>query len=102
MLLKEQGFALSWKDIQYQVPVEDSANVETWKPILHGLTGRVPPGEILCILGPSGAGKTSLLDILSGRQKSGRLTGLLALDGEPRKYGPRHVLSCIVWSVLWF
>jgi len=39
--------------------------------ILHDVFGEVPAKEILAIMGPSGAGKTSLLNILAGRVSSG-------------------------------
>jgi ABC-type multidrug transport system ATPase subunit len=39
--------------------------------ILHNVFGEVPAKEILAIMGPSGAGKTSLLNILAGRVSSG-------------------------------
>jgi ABC-type multidrug transport system ATPase subunit len=38
--------------------------------LLKDVWGEVPPKKIVAIAGPSGAGKTSLLNILSGRQKS--------------------------------
>ncbi|KAL1807493.1 hypothetical protein ACET3Z_024483 [Daucus carota] len=39
------------------------------RPILKGL-GYVSPGECLAIMGPSGFGKSTLLDILAGRLAS--------------------------------
>ncbi len=37
------------------------------KKILKGISGAVDSGQILAIIGASGAGKTSLLDILVGK-----------------------------------
>lgn len=39
--------------------------------ILNGLNGSVKSGQVTAILGPSGAGKTSLLGCLTGKNKSG-------------------------------
>lgn len=46
-----------------------------YKTILAGVSGHVAAGEMLAILGPSGAGKTSLVDILSGQDKQGLVGG---------------------------
>eukprot|EP00894_Picocystis_sp_ML_P001645 jgi/Pico_ML_1/52162/g373.t1 len=43
--------------------------------VLHECAGSFLPGQISAIVGPSGAGKTSLLDILAGRKTLGRITG---------------------------
>jgi len=40
------------------------------KSVLNDVWGEVPKKEITAIMGPSGAGKTSLLNILSGRSKT--------------------------------
>jgi ABC-type multidrug transport system ATPase subunit len=37
------------------------------KTILHAVSGHAAPGQVLACLGPSGAGKTSVLSVLSGR-----------------------------------
>lgn len=37
------------------------------KHILRGVSGAVESGQILAIIGSSGAGKTSLLDVLVGK-----------------------------------
>lgn len=50
------------------------------KRILNDISGVAPGGELLAIMGPSGAGKTSLLDVLAGRQPG--FTGSLALNGQ--------------------
>ena len=47
------------------------------KRILNCVSGIIRPGRLTCILGASGAGKTSLLNILSGTLVSGTVSGQL-------------------------
>lgn len=51
------------------------------KTILSGVQGVVHPGEIMAIMGASGAGKTSLLDILAHKNKDGRVDGQILVNG---------------------
>jgi ABC-type multidrug transport system ATPase subunit len=50
--------------------------------ILNGVTGIVHPGQVMAIMGASGAGKTSLLDILAKRTKSGTVGGEIYVNGH--------------------
>lgn len=52
------------------------------KQILSGISGAVHPGELLAIMGASGAGKTTFLDILARKNKIGAVSGDFYLNGE--------------------
>ena len=52
------------------------------KQILSNVQGSVHPGELLAIMGASGAGKTSFLDILARKNKRGTISGDFWLNGE--------------------
>ncbi|ETS60523.1 hypothetical protein PaG_05371 [Moesziomyces aphidis] len=45
--------------------------------VLRNSSGRIEPGCMVAVLGPSGAGKTSLVEILAGRHKIGRVSGAI-------------------------
>ena len=50
--------------------------------ILKNITGVIWPGQMYALLGPSGAGKTSLLDVISGRKTTGEISGKVLFDGK--------------------
>ena len=52
------------------------------KQILSGISGAVHPGELLAIMGASGAGKTTFLDIIARKNKVGVVGGEIYLNGE--------------------
>ncbi|RKP36699.1 ABC-2 type transporter [Dimargaris cristalligena] len=66
---------LSFKEIGYSIGNEH-------KPILHSVNGLVQPGQIMAIMGASGAGKTTFLDILARRNKSGTVFGEVLVNGQ--------------------
>ncbi|KAI9832582.1 MAG: hypothetical protein M1826_001532 [Phylliscum demangeonii] len=52
------------------------------KQILTGIQGAVQPGQLLAIMGASGAGKTTFLDILARKSKRGSVQGDFYVNGE--------------------
>ncbi|KAF2068334.1 hypothetical protein CYY_010340, partial [Polysphondylium violaceum] len=53
------------------------------KVILDNVSGVCPPGQLTALMGLSGSGKTSLLDILSGRKNVGDIQGRILVNGMP-------------------
>jgi len=51
-------------------------------PILKGINGVIEPGKVCAILGGSGAGKTTFLDILANKDKVGTIEGAIRINGR--------------------
>jgi ABC-type Fe3+/spermidine/putrescine transport system ATPase subunit len=58
------------------------------RPLLTHLSFEVAAGEIVCLLGPSGTGKTTLLRIIAGLEEPE--AGLILLDGKDLTGVPPH------------
>ncbi|KIV94382.1 hypothetical protein PV10_02154 [Exophiala mesophila] len=52
------------------------------KEILSGISGIAQPGQIMAIMGASGAGKSTFLDILARKNKRGQVSGNMYVNGE--------------------
>lgn len=65
--------ALHFHDVSYAL---------NGKQILSGVQGAVRPGEIMAIMGASGAGKTTFLDVLARKNKRGVSSGQFRINGE--------------------
>ena len=71
------SMGLAWSGINFSVPKADSGT----KHILTDVSGSAAPGELLAIMGPSGAGKTSLLNALA--RHNPMATGEILLNDKP-------------------
>ncbi|KAL4891743.1 hypothetical protein BDV59DRAFT_181660 [Aspergillus ambiguus] len=73
LLAEHKPAALYWDNVSYYL---------NGKPILYDLHGAAQPGQITAIMGASGAGKTSFLDILARKNKRGAIHGDFYVNGE--------------------
>lgn len=54
------------------------------KQLLRSVSGYVRPGQLVALMGSSGAGKTTLMDVLAQRKDSGRIEGSIMVNGKPQ------------------
>eukprot|EP00980_Cylindrotheca_fusiformis_P027769 scaffold22559_cov111-Cylindrotheca_fusiformis.AAC.8 len=74
-----EGKTLLWRDINMTLAGKKDSGPDI--KLLDGVWGEVPEERTTAIMGPSGAGKTSLLNILAGRAAS---RGRITIDAEIR------------------
>jgi len=70
--------------------------IQSINQLLHNnITGYAVPGNMLALMGSSGAGKTTLMDVIAQRKSSGVIEGDITINGspiEPRSY--RRIVGC--------
>lgn len=52
------------------------------KHILRCVTGKISPGRVSAVMGPSGAGKTTFLSALAGKATDCKMTGMILINGK--------------------
>ena len=68
----------TWERLNYHVPVT-GGNLQ----LLNNVYGYVKPGTLTALMGASGAGKTTCLDVLAQRKNIGVVSGDVLVDGRP-------------------
>ena len=71
--------SFAWENLTYEVKAKGGT-----KALVNQLNGYLGPGNMLAIMGPSGCGKTTLLNLLADRISSGKVSGNIYLNGNPR------------------
>ena len=74
----QDAVSFSFRDISYSIPVKNEPDAR----VLRDVSATVNEGEVLAIVGPSGAGKTILLDTLTFSKGPGAAAGEISLCGE--------------------
>lgn len=59
--------------------------IEDRLQLLVNVTGAFKPGVLTALVGVSGAGKTTLMDVLAGRKTGGYIEGRIYISGYPKK-----------------
>ncbi|XVF47913.1 hypothetical protein PTKIN_Ptkin03bG0148200 [Pterospermum kingtungense] len=89
MVLPFQPLAITFDDMRYAVdmPQEMKAQgiVDDRLELLKGVSGTFRPGVLTALMGVSGAGKTTLMDVLAGRKTGGYIEGNITISGYPKK-----------------
>lgn len=77
--LAKQTAIFHWENVCYDIKIKGNP-----RRILDGVDGWVKPGTLTALMGVTGAGKTSLLDVLADRVTMGVVTGDMLIDGRLR------------------
>ncbi|PIA65378.1 hypothetical protein AQUCO_00100686v1 [Aquilegia coerulea] len=89
MVLPFQPLSITFDDITYSVDMPQEMKsqgvTEDRLELLKKVSGAFRPGVLTALMGVSGAGKTTLMDVLAGRKTGGYIDGSITISGYPKK-----------------
>ncbi|CAD6230895.1 unnamed protein product [Miscanthus lutarioriparius] len=89
IILPFDPLSLTFDNIKYSVDMPQEMKAqgvqEDRLELLKGVSGSFRPGVLTALMGVSGAGKTTLMDVLAGRKTGGYIEGDIRISGYPKK-----------------
>lgn len=89
MVLPFQPLSLAFHEIRYAIDMPQEMKAQGVKEdrleLLKGVSGAFRPGVLTALMGVSGAGKTTLMDVLAGRKTGGYVEGSIMISGFQKR-----------------
>ncbi|KAL2591003.1 hypothetical protein AAZV13_13G319600 [Glycine max] len=89
MVLPFEPHSITFDEVIYSVDMpqemKEQGVQEDRLVLLKGVSGAFRPGVLTALMGVSGAGKTTLMDVLAGRKTGGYIDGSIKISGYPKK-----------------
>lgn len=91
-----EPLVMTFRNVEYSVSLPKNANVDPATitssgphagqlRLLKDISGVFRPHVLTALMGASGAGKTTLMDVLAGRKTGGVITGDIRVNGHPKE-----------------
>ncbi|XP_057868467.2 ABC transporter G family member 39 [Cryptomeria japonica] len=88
MVLPFQPLSIAFENVNYYVDMPQELKNEGMDQnrlqLLYNISGSFKPGVLTALMGVSGAGKTTLMDVLAGRKTGGYIEGSISISGYPK------------------
>ncbi|TKY53483.1 Pleiotropic drug resistance protein 2 [Spatholobus suberectus] len=88
MVLPFQPLTLAFQNVNYYIDMPHEMKKqgieENRLQLLRDISGAFRPGILTALVGVSGAGKTTLMDVLAGRKTGGYIEGSISISGYPK------------------
>ncbi|XP_062171942.1 ABC transporter G family member 31 [Alnus glutinosa] len=89
MILPFQPLTMTFHNVNYFVDMPKEMRVkgitEKKLQLLSNVSGVFSPGVLTALVGSSGAGKTTMMDVLAGRKTGGYIEGDIRISGHPKE-----------------
>ncbi|KAK3411003.1 hypothetical protein EUGRSUZ_J03025 [Eucalyptus grandis] len=88
MVLSFEPYSISFDELTYSIDMpkemKNQGVLEDKLVLLQDVSGAFRPGVLTALMGVSGAGKTTMMDVLAGRKTGGYIKGDIKISGYPK------------------